>query len=326
MLNTRGGGDSPFLLQRLHQLEQALLSGHFPARWMPDANYGFGYPFYNYYAPLSIYVALVFRLFGFGYVHALELAQLAGFLAAAGGAFALARRWWDSSRAGLLAAAAYTYAPFHLVNVYVRGDSLAEFWAMAFYPLILLAMDRVLDHAGAGDSWRGPVIALALAYGGLVLSHNISALIFSPFLLLYGILRLRRPAVRPLLLLGAGALLGLLLTIWFWLPALAESGMAQTDPVTSGYFSYENHFRGLDLVQGSLAFDYDVGGGTAFRMGLLQALLGVAGALSALVAWRRKIGRPAAHLFALLAFAGATLMITPLSRPLWDHLPLINDM
>lgn len=51
LLNTRGGGDSPFLLQRLQQLETALRDGHFPVRWMPDANYGYGYPFFNYYAP-----------------------------------------------------------------------------------------------------------------------------------------------------------------------------------------------------------------------------------------------------------------------------------
>ncbi len=36
--STRGGGDSPFLLQRLHQMEMALRGGHFPVRWMPDAN------------------------------------------------------------------------------------------------------------------------------------------------------------------------------------------------------------------------------------------------------------------------------------------------
>ena len=53
-LNTRGGGDSPFLLQRVQQLGLALADGHFPVRWMPDASYGYGYPFFNYYAPLSI--------------------------------------------------------------------------------------------------------------------------------------------------------------------------------------------------------------------------------------------------------------------------------
>ena len=70
-LNTRGGGDSPFLLQRLHQLEAGLHDGHFPVRWMRDANYGFGYPFYNYYAPLSIYIAVLFRFLGFSMVRAI---------------------------------------------------------------------------------------------------------------------------------------------------------------------------------------------------------------------------------------------------------------
>ncbi|MCA9983447.1 MAG: hypothetical protein KDE59_04100, partial [Anaerolineales bacterium] len=150
LLNTRGGGDSPFLLQRLQQLTTALADGHFPVRWMPDANYGYGYPFYNYYAPLSLYIAALFRFLGFSLTRAIQMAQLAGFLTAAWGVFALARRWRQDEWTAFLAAVAYTVAPFHLVNVYVRGDSLAEFWAMAFYPLVLLAGERLLDEEKRG--------------------------------------------------------------------------------------------------------------------------------------------------------------------------------
>ena len=89
LLNTRGGGDSPFLLQRLHQMTAALADGHFPVRWMPDANYGYGYPFYNYYAPLSIYIAAAFRFLGFSFVRAIHLAQLAGFVVAGLGLFVM---------------------------------------------------------------------------------------------------------------------------------------------------------------------------------------------------------------------------------------------
>ena len=103
LLNTRGGGDSPFLLQRLQQLETAVLDGHFPVRWMPDANYGYGYPFYNFYAPLSIYSAFLFRLLGFSFVRAIHLSHLLGYLVAGWGMFALARRSFASSWAGLLA-------------------------------------------------------------------------------------------------------------------------------------------------------------------------------------------------------------------------------
>ena len=190
LLNTRGGGDSPFLLQRLHQLTTAVADGHFPVRWMPDANYGYGYPFYNFYAPLSIYITAGFRLLGFSFVRSIQLSQVAGFVVAGSGMFVLARRWFRSDWAGLLTAVAYTIAPFHMVNIYVRGDSLAEFWAMAFYPLVILAADLVVSEQATGISKRVGVVAFALAYAGLILSHNISALIFSPFLLLYILLKL----------------------------------------------------------------------------------------------------------------------------------------
>ena len=345
LLNTRGGGDSPFLLQRLHQLTAALADGHFPARWMPDAAYGDGYPFYNFYAPLSIYVAAVFRLLGFSFVRAIHLAQLAGFVVAGLGAFYLARRWLGSPWAGLLAAVAYTVAPFHMVNVYVRGDSLAEFWAMAWYPWVLLAADRlvvtsdqrrVTSDEGSllvtrHSSLVTSIALFALAYAALILSHNISALIFSPFLLLYllfGFWRDRRATRKtsfaPLLRSAAALLLAFALAAWFFVPALAEQGVAQLGPVTEGYFHYSNHFRGLTLVQGGLLFDYNPDGGIAFRMGLVQAALAVVGGW-ALVAGRR---RPATNaqrplLFILASFLLATFMITPLSRPLWDHLPLL---
>ena len=382
LLNTRGGGDSPFLLQRLHQLATALAEGHFPVRWMPDANYGYGYPFYNFYAPLSIYVAAAFRFLGFSFVRAIHLAQLAGFVVAGLGTYYLGRRWLGSPWAGLLATVAYTVAPFHMVNVYVRGDSLAEFWAMAFYPWVLLAADRLVAS----------VPLFALAYAALILSHNISALIFSPFVLGLVLLKViaeargsvpspegrglgrgrsSPPLPRPpaplrsiaasLLWPAAAFALAFALAAWSFVPALAEQDLAQLSRVTEGYFHYSNHFRGQNLVQGSLLFDYNPDGGTAFRMGLAQTTLALAGA--AVMVWRwwndrrrptadrgrsdeRRVTSdeysppatrhspsaslplapgpwPLAPFFILAAFTLATFMITPLSRPLWDHLPLL---
>jgi hypothetical protein len=347
LLNTRGGGDSPFLLQRLHQLTAALLDGHFPVRWMPDANYGYGYPFYNYYAPLSIYIAAFFRLIGFAFVRAIQLAQLAGFLAAGYAMFVLGRRWLGTPQAGFLASAAYTLAPFHLVNVYVRGDSLAEFWAMAFYPLALLAADNICRQAQV-TAWPlaprplvGAAVALGLVFAALILSHNISALIFTPFLLLYlglGLLPGKGQSPWPRVIryfgaVSAGLALGGALAAWFWLPALGEQKLAQLDPVTEGYFHYSVHFRspGIGapaaepstppLVQSSLLFDYDVSDGRPFSMGLVQAGLALAGLLWLL--WRlRDNWRP--YLFVGLTLLIATFMITPWSRPLWDQLPYLS--
>jgi hypothetical protein len=339
LLNTRGGGDSPFLLQRLQQLETALRDGHFPVRWMGDANYGFGYPFYNYYAPLSIYIATLFRFLGFSFVRSIEAAQVIGFLTAALGIYLLARRWFHHEWAAFLSSVAYTTAPFHLVNVYVRGDSLAEFWAMAWYPWVILAADSLFTTEENGFPY-GRVAALALFYAAIVLSHNISALIFTPFLLLFILLRwlfwgasnaeyestlFNSQHMCVLLPILFAVILGLALAAWFFIPALAEQSFAQLGPVTEGYFAYTNHFRGLDLVQPSLLFDFDVSGGNAFSMGLVQALGALVGSLTLIyVAFRMRSIAWTPVLFVLLTLLISTFMIMPFSAFLWANLPLLS--
>lgn len=323
LLNTRGGGDSPFLLQRVYELSQALADGHFPARWMPNANYGYGYPFFHFYAPLSLYIAVFFVRFGFGIVRAIQMAQVAGFVVAAMCMFLLGQRWLHSDAGGFLAATAYTLAPFHLVNVLVRGDSLAEFWAMAFYPLTLLLADHLLE-AQSLQPKRKIAAALAVIYAALILSHNISALIFTPFLGAFLAWRWLTHSRRWGDVAWATTAVGLALALaaWFFVPALGEQGLAQLGPVTQGYFHFSQHFRGLDLVQSSWAFNYDPNGGEAFKMGLLQAGLALAG----LVCWfkYRRETETAVLPFLLLLLALATFMITPLSRFLWEKLPLLS--
>ncbi|MEK7277406.1 MAG: hypothetical protein AAB427_08665, partial [Chloroflexota bacterium] len=138
-------------------------------------------------------------------------------------------------------------------------------------------------------------LPLALAYAALLLTHNISALIFSPFLGLY-ILFLafsRQPPAASrhsafIILHSAFAIaLGLALSAFFWLPALRETGLGQLGAQTTGYFHYSNHFRGRDLVQLSPLFNYDVGSSdtTPFAMGLAQAALLALGLIAIAYRW-----------------------------------------
>ena len=327
LVNTRAGGDSPFLLVRLDQLVANLQAGVFPVRWMPQAAYGLGYPFFNFYASLPIYLAAALKLAGVGYIWAIKLAQALGFVLAAVAIYGFSSELRMARSASVLAAVAYSCAPFHVVNVYVRGDSLSEFYAFVFFPLILWGLLRLQkENSIRNGAW------VALSYAGLVLTHNISAVIFSPFVLLYALLLMAQHSTgmshrqglwsRASNLLALGT--GLLLSAWFWLPALAEQGNVRLEDMTTGYLNYALHFRGLDLVQSSLAFDYTIAADRQpFGMGLIQTLLALAG-LAAVVAWwirRRRVELHSAFLVLLLATS--TFMITPLSRPLWDHLPLL---
>ena len=344
-LNTRGGGDSPFLLFRLHQLLSALRDGHFPVRWMPDAAYGFGYPFFSYYAALPYYLAAGLVYLGSGLVAALKATQWLGFGLAAYAAWGLVRCAGGDRRAAWIAALAYTFAPYHLVNVYVRGDSLSEFWAMGLFPLILWMAARLWQRPSARR-----MVLFALSYAVLVLTHNVSALTFSPILFIFlALLALDRGGADNLGL-AAGVFLGLALSAFFWLPALAERDAVQLTAQTTGYFHYSNHFRVLagdekNLIQPKFLFDYDVAGSTPFSMGLIQALLTVAAVIIALVRplHRRLKGadskaptfRPSQPAkppycvidgtltaFSLITLLLSTFLITPASGFLWERVPL----
>ncbi len=323
IVNTRGGGDSPFLFFRVHQLVANLREGVFPARWMPDAAYGLGYPFFNYYASLPYYLAALFNLIGFDLLVSIKLVQTLGFVFAAGAMLHWADRHVKTRSVSWLIAVAYTVAPYHLINVYVRGDSLSEFYAFIFYPLILWSIDRVFESPRS-FGW------LALSYGGLIVTHNVSALIFSPFALLYVASLLFKSKIENLKSKMGAVLIGFVfafaLSAWFWLPALGEANLVQLDNQTTGYFNYAEHFRGANLVQNSLGFDYaitvDAQSNTPFAMGFVQAIATAAGLLAALITWRRSSDKPF-RAFALIGLLIATLMITPLSKPLWDTLPLL---
>lgn len=330
IVNTRAGGDSPFLLVRLQQLVVSLRDGVFPVRWMPQAAYGLGYPFFNFYASLPYHIAALFKLAGLGYLASIKLTQTLGFVLAGVAMYGLLKQLGRSRLASLIGALVYGCVPFHLVNVYVRGDSLSEFYAFVFYPLILdsfLQLARLRSLRPLNQTISALAVA-ALAYAGLMLTHNLSAFIFTPFLLLYILLLVRNgdagSRVRTLFSAAVALAGGLLLSAWFWAPALLERYSVSLEDMTTGYFNYAQHFRSSDLVQLRFAFDYAITADTnPFRMGLIQALLLLAGVVCAVVRWLRARHFDAGDAFALLTLVFSTWMITPWSSRLWEKLPLL---
>src|SRR3989338_2747037 len=92
--------------------------------------------------------------------------------------------------------------PYWFVDIFVRG-SVGEVLAIG---LSLLAF--------AAIAWeRRGVVTLAVT--GLILSHNIIAIIFLPILFIYALLVSRR--------LTGWIVLGIGISVYFWLPALVEA-------------------------------------------------------------------------------------------------------
>ena len=149
-------------------------------------------------------------------VGAIKWGYALAFVLGALGIYAWTRPWLGS-RGGVLAATVYTYLPWHLSSVYIRGVY-AEAWLWAWWPFLLWAADRL-----AARRW---VAALAV---GLPLLAAIFwtqpglAFLFVPLLVGYAV---SVPQSRPRPAVGLAAVLAslsfLVLAAW-WLPAPAAS-------------------------------------------------------------------------------------------------------
>lgn len=240
----------------LWQFDAGLRDGAWWPVWGADMVYGYGYPLFLVIAPLAYYVAEGFLLLGLGIVGALKATYALAMLLSGLAMYAFARRWLGRY-GGLVAAVAYVYIPYHLVDIYVRAD-LAEFAALTFFPAVLWSVDTLMQASSRRQHLRG-IAVLALSYGGLVLTHFTMGVIFTPVVAGYALWeavfigaesagsparpnRSMREVVGRLAAPVASLALGLALAAGFVLPALAELRFLQSNDLAGGYFSYTKHF------------------------------------------------------------------------------------
>jgi len=301
-------------LYRAVELSHLLASGHLYPRWAPNFAFGFGFPLFNYYAPLSTYLLVGLHRLGLDFDSALKVLLLAVFFLHGPAMYLWARRLLPPP-AALLAALAYLYVPFRFREAYVQGD-LPQFLALALAPLAFAATHALVQAPGPAT-----LLATTLAVSAVVLSHNISALLTLPLLALYGLVVVGTQWTwRPLLPLGLAAALSASLTAFFWLPALGERHLVHLHLLTQGYFHFAAHFVSLpELFQPSPVVDRRAANPPwPFTLGTAHVLL----ALLAGAALSRPILRPFV-LFGWGTLGLAVFLMLPPSTPVWQHVPLL---
>ncbi len=309
--------DAVFHLYRLAQLERAVQHGLWFPRWLPDLGLGFGFPLFNYYAPLSYYPALGLRWLGLSHQAALLGGFMLGHLLLTLGAYGWTRAVFGR-KAALGALLAVAYAPYLLLNLHHRG-AYAEVWGLACLSLALWATQR---WARAAD--RRSFLLTALSSAALMLSHNVMALLGMPLLAGYALLVAtqmrdwRRQAILLFLALG----LGIGLSAFFWLPALREQAYVQIYQLK--IYDYRDHFLPLgELFSGPIpTIEGEVVPYVPHSVGWILPLL----ALGGLWPWGSPLTREQRRQQWLLAMVclALLLMTLSLSLPLWERLPLLD--
>jgi len=231
-------------MMRQLQMEKCWEDGQVPCRWVPDMGFGYGYPLFNFYPPLPYYVGQIFRTFGLSFVNTAKVLFGIHFFLSGITMFVLASDLWGRL-GGFLSAIFYLWAPYHSVDVFVRG-AMNEAWAFIWFPLILWAAKKLAEE----EKFRH-VIWLAFSFAMLLLTHNVMVMIFTPVLLAwiiywwykYDKFPWKNPKLFANYFLSAFWALGL--AGFFTIPMFLEKKFTHIESMFSGYFNWRAHFVSL---------------------------------------------------------------------------------
>lgn len=306
---------------RLYQMDKCIRGFQLPCRWAPDMGYGYGYPLFNFYPPFPYYLGEVFHLLGFSFINSVKLLFIVGFVLSGVFVFLLGKEFWGDL-GGLASAIFYIFAPYHAVDVYVRG-AMGEFWAIVFFPVIFWAIAKALKNRQ-----KRYIAFLALFYGLLLLSHNIMSMIFSPLMVAWALFLVwyyHKP-LRTLVPVVIGGIWGLGLAGFFTLPAFFEKKYVHVETMLMGYFNYLAHFVPIKKLFLERFWGYGSSGwgqtsGMPFQIGYLHwGIPAVALILFTFLLLKRKIRLDYFLLFTFyfLLSLGAAFMAHIRSTPIWQ--------
>jgi len=272
--------DGEWMVIRFSAFYQALADGQFPVRFLGRLNHEYGYPVANFLYPGFMYLATPLQILGAGFVNSIKAIMIVSIIGGGIFTFAWLSKLFDK-RSALIGSIFFTYAPYHLYDLYKRG-SVGELLSLMFVTFILFMIEeknKFLISAG--------VFLLAI-------SHNSLFLLFLPLLFVYALLRNKLNFKDLLISFG----LGLLMSSFFTIPAIFELSYTNFSKIEISNIS--QHFATIELIG-------------------ISSILVLAGSL--FVLYLKKIRqRGEVYLFVFVSFISILLSIS-LSSIFWTFLP-----
>ncbi len=310
---------------RVVVMGKALLNGQFPVRWISDLGYGYGYPLFNFYGPLPYYIGGSLYALGMDSLTATKAMFLLGIVLSGITMYLLSSSLFGMP-AGIVAALLYVYAPYHAVEVYVRG-AVGEFWALVFLPLLFYGVFHSISRT------KHPYAALlgGIGLSGVVLSHTIFGYVSAVFLLVGLLLycaylffqrALTWQRIVPFL---SVLVIGLGLSSFFWLPAFVEKGYTAVSGQIGSSADFRSHFVCLrQLWDAPWGYGGSIPGcidGLSLKIGKLHLIL-VLPALSLFIFKRKKEHhQQVTMIIALVLSLVSMFLMLSWSRLLWEIIP-----
>ena len=315
--------DAETHVSRAAVFSKSILEGNIFPRWAGPLNWRYGTPSIMFLYPgLSYFSALIHLATKMQFINIFKLLIVSGYIGS--GIF-----WYRWMRAlgfwlfpALVSSLFYLLAPYRLVNIFVRGV-LGEHVGFFFFPLIMLMATRL---------WRtGKTLyssGLALSVAGLILSHNLSALMYLPLVVVYPIVLIGIYREKPIQLkIYFGSIgLGLLLSALFWLPAILESKYTLASWMVGAQQGYTTNFLAFrQLIWSPWGYGWSEPGidrdGMSFQVGIVQWLVLLAG-IGLLIKFSKQ--ELLLLKFGLALVIAGIFLSLPISLPLWRWISLLQ--
>ena len=309
---------------RLFELNKCFQDGQIPCRWVPDGGFGYGYPLMQFYPPMPYYPMELMVMLGLGFFWPVKIMFILAFIFSGLGMYYLAKEFFGKW-GGILSALFYVYAPYHSVDIYVRGAQ-NEAWGMVWFPFVLLYLYKLIAKK---FSWT-TFILLAVSLFGQLTSHNVMTMVFAPTAILWAIFWIVKTknylSVKHLLLSG---ILGVGLSAFFFVPVVLEQKFVHVDSMMSGYFNYMAHYA--DINQMFLSRFWGYGGSTwgpednmSFSIGQFQWVVALIASAIALFQIRKQ--RVLSLMILMMVAFGFVYAFLAHGRSItiWNNLPLLQ--
>lgn len=312
-----GGNDRSQHYQFAWTVYNSVKSGDLYPSFAPDTNYGFGDYGLRFYPPATYYVLAGLRTVT-GDWYLATLAALTGiFVLGALGSYLWTRELFDE-RTALVAAAVYTFLPYHLNEIYNNG-LLAEFFATAVLPFCFLFLERTLRRPDIKNA-----LLLSVACSLLVLTHLPTTLMGGAAMAVYAVFLIdRRMIARQFGCVAMAAVTTATMTAFYWARWVPE--LAWITHNSEKYFSttwdYRTNFLLLPSRWSSAGTDF-------LNLWLADLMLAAAVfvVIPAVIVTYLDRERRKRSLPLIVGFILAAILATPLSRPLWDYAAALQKL
>lgn len=309
--------DGEYHVIRFYEFYKTLVGGDIYPRWASGLNNGFGVPLFNFVYPFPNYFASLLHIFGINFIDGFKLNLFIGSIIGTVFFYLWTKRYWGDL-GGLVAAVSYFYAPYRLLDIYIRG-SVGEIWALAFLPGYLWFISK----SGTKINFNYILFA-GVMYALIIFSHNILSVMFSLFIVTYVIL-ICVTHHKPIKFISYSLLslaIGLGLSAVFWIPALLEKQFVRGLEI----FNPTDHFvEFYELLIPSWGSGFSSGGienRMSFQIGIVP-LISIFASLFIIIFKKNIINRKYIYFCYLWILLTIVLMLG-ISKPIWEYLVFIK--